>query len=924
MICLLRVGIDGEDVGFSPENVPEDDRFGVYEIERREDGSLYELGQGAMGVTYRAIDTTLQRKVALKIINAGIAGRSREARERFMREARAAAALRHEHIATVFQFGIREETGQCFYAMELIEGETLEERVRRAGPLDVRTAIEIAQQVAAALIAAERCSVIHRDLKPANLMLVDAHEPEAVRRDRRARRQRTAQRSVPSVKIIDFGLAKALNAQTDPMSLTRHGFVGTPAFASPEQFEHSQLDVRSDIYSLGETLWFALTGKAPFGGRTPEEIHRAQQSNALPIEQLKAAHVPHRVRSLLESMLALEPAARPGTHELAARLQRCSAQVSGVRRAHIALAAAFILIFGLTAFFAFRSIRTHPAAASSASHTVVPGKSIAVLPFENLSKNKEDAFLADGVQDDVLTKLAKIADLKVISRTSVMQYRGKQDLRQIGQALGVSHVLEGTVRRSNGQLHLNAQLVDARTDTHVWAEEYDRNLNEIFALEAELAQSIASQLQVRLSPREKSAIEQPATSDIAAFDLYTRAHNLLLTATESSTGGADRLQAADLLNQAVARDPSFFQAYCQLARTHDQLYFFGFDRTPARLTLAAKAVEAASRFRPDAGETHFARARHLYWGYLDYDGALAELQVARQTLPNDALVFQLMGFIQRRQGRWEESTRNLEQAVELDPRNSFTLQQTAIHYLFFLRRYSETKSLLARVLAIEPNRVDTEAFLASVDFHWKADTRPLHQLIDSIRATHPAALPTVADAWITCTLAERDAAAAKTALIAAGENPISLAGDANVTRPFMEGLIARMTKDDERARSAFTSARIEQQKIIQAQPNFAPPWCALGLIDAALGRKEEALREARRAIELLPVEKDAVRGPAMITYLAMIAAWVGDKDLACEQLARALRYPSSPSYGELKLLPSWDPLRGDPRFDKIVTSLAPK
>jgi serine/threonine-protein kinase len=252
------------------------------------------------------------------------------------------------------------------------------------------------------------------------------------------------------------------------------------------------------------------------------------------------------------------------------------------------------------------------------------------------------------------------------------------------------------------------------------------------------------------------------------------------------------------------------------------------------------------------------------------------------------------------------------------------LQEVALHYLFFLRRYSEAKSLLGRVLAIEPNRVDTEVFLASVDFHWKADTRPFHQMIDSIRTTNPGAVPTIAEAWLTCALAERDAAAAQSALTAAGNNPINLGGQANVDRTLLEGVIARMTKDDDKARSAFTAARVEQEKIIQAQPNFAPPWGALGLIDAALGRKEEALREGRRAIELLPVARDTIRGPAMITYLAIIAAWVGDKDRACEQLAIAIRHRSGPSYGELKLLPYWDPLRGDPCFEKIVASLAPK
>src|SRR5437773_2042036 len=350
--CLLRAGIGSEEevTQDSTSNALENGvRFGVYEIDRREDGSLYELGRGAMGVTYRATDTSLQRKVALKIIKIDIAERSADARERFMGEARAAAAIRHENIATVHQFGMRLETGQYFYAMELIEGETLEERVRRAGPLDAHTTIDIAQQVTAALATAEKRGLIHRDLKPANLMFLNTDQPEVVGRDRRARRGRTAQRAVPTVKIIDFGLAKALNAPVDPMSLTRGGFVGTPAFASPEQFENSALDVRSDIYSLGETLWFALTGKTPFDGHGFEEIRRAQQSDVLPIEQLKAAHVPSRLIALLKSMLAFEPAARPGTQELTAELRRCTAEVRGERRVRAGLAAAAILVLAAAA-----------------------------------------------------------------------------------------------------------------------------------------------------------------------------------------------------------------------------------------------------------------------------------------------------------------------------------------------------------------------------------------------------------------------------------------------------------------------------------------------------------------------------------------------------------------------------------------------
>ena len=315
MSCLLRAGIGSEEETVhdsTPDAFESGVRFGVYEIDCHADGSLYELGRGAMGVTYRATDTSLQRKVALKIIKIDIAERSADARQRFMREARAAAALRHENIATIHQFGMRLETGQYFYAMELIEGETLEERVRRAGPLNAHTTIKIAQQVTSALTVAEKCGLVHRDLKPANLMLVSPDGVTAhVTNDKKL-----------LVKIIDFGLAKAIHTQIDPKSLTHDRFVGTPAFASPEQFEHAALDVRSDIYSLGETLWFALTGKTPFAGRSVDEIHRAQQKNVLPIEHLRAAHVPSRLRSLLESMLALEPASRPGTQELAARLQQ--------------------------------------------------------------------------------------------------------------------------------------------------------------------------------------------------------------------------------------------------------------------------------------------------------------------------------------------------------------------------------------------------------------------------------------------------------------------------------------------------------------------------------------------------------------------------------------------------------------------------
>jgi serine/threonine-protein kinase len=564
-------------------------------------------------------------------------------------------------------------------------------------------------------------------------------------------------------------------------------------------------------------------------------------------------------------------------------------------------------------------------ARSAAKFAPAPKKSIAVLPFENRSSDPENAFFTDGVQDEILTDLARIAALKVISRTSVMQYKtgAKRNLRQIGNELGVAHVVEGSVQRAGNRVRVNAQLIDAGNDAHLWAQTYDRDLADVFAIQSEIAQTIADQLQAKLSPSEKSAIEQPPTTDITAFDLYSHAKNLFLTAFAGSNGRADLLQAADLLKQAVARDPLFFQAYCQLAFTEINIYGV-LDHNPANLAEAETALQSAARLRPDAGETHLARARNLYWGYRDYDGALRELEIARQSLPGEDWIFSLKGYIERRQGRWEDCIRDLEHATELDPRNVLTLQQMAQTYQQ-LRRYAEEKSTYERILAFEPNDPVMKSLHAFVEFDSKADTRALQKVIDSIRNKNPAALPSIADNWLLCAFAERDADAARNALNALGENRTSLGPivDVRFNRQFMEGIIATIAKDDVRARKAFTAARAEHEKIIRAQPNYGPALCVRALVDAALGWKEQALQDGRRAVELCPIEKDAVLGIAMVKYLAMIAAWVGDKDRACEQLAIAVSRPGDLSYGQLKLMPFWDPLRGDPRFEQIVASLAP-
>jgi len=448
-------------------------------------------------------------------------------------------------------------------------------------------------------------------------------------------------------------------------------------------------------------------------------------------------------------------------------------------------------------------------------------------------------------------------------------------------------------------------------------------MKDLLTIPSDVAEKVAEQLRVNVSRAERSAIERRPTADIAAFDLYTRARNLFLAATNSNSGNEDLLEAADLLNQVIARDPSYFEAYCKLAAVHEQLYILGHDHGARRLALAEAAIDAALRLRPDAAEGHLARAVNLYSSYLNYDAALTELELARKDLPNDPRVFELAGLIKNRQGRFEEALPEFEHAMQLDPRNAYRMQLMTGPY-WSLRRYPEARAIYDRALVIDPANVQIRALRADLDVAWKADTHGLGEIIASLQGNNPGALHDIADSWVVCALANRDPAAAKTALIAAGGNPPLNDHAVHFNRPFVEGWIARLEKDELKARIAFEEARAEQAKIVQAQPGYAPPLCVLGVIDAALGRKEEALSECRRANELLPVEKDVFNGPLMIQWYAISAALVGEKDLALQQLAKAAEAPGSVSYGQLKLLPFWDPLRGDPRFEQIVNSLAPK
>ena len=565
-----------------------------------------------------------------------------------------------------------------------------------------------------------------------------------------------------------------------------------------------------------------------------------------------------------------------------------------------------------------------PETKDASALAAIPEKSIAVLPFENLSNEKENAYFADGVQDEILTGLSRVADLKVISRTSVMQYKTgpKRNLREVATELGVAHVLEGTVQRYGDRVRVNAQLIDARTDSQLWAERYDRDVADVFAIETEVAGKIVAQLQAKISPSEKAAIEQKPTADLAAHNLYVQAKTLITTAVFSTPQAESLSKAVRLLDQAIERDPGFALAYYQLAHAHDLLYFTGTDHTPARLDMADAAIQSLARLRPNSGEAHLANAEHLYWGFLDYDRARRELSLAQKNLPNEPLAFVLAGYIDRRQGRWAESAKNLERAVELDPQNRGVLQQLANSY-WCLRHYADAERALDRAIALPPKDAALQALRAQIELDWHADARPLISTIEAIVAEDSGEAKNIADLWLLGSLCKRDFDGASRALAAL---PTDGCRDDTISFPraWCEGVVAQVKGDKAAARSAFTTGRNEAAKLITGQPDYAEALCVLGMADAALGDKEDAIREGRRAVELLPVTKDAIIGSKLVQYLSLIYAWTGEKDLALEQLSFAARIPGYLSYGQLRLHPYWDPLRGDPRFEEIVASLAPK
>jgi len=907
--CLLSTGLEAQaetsreafERILAEDNVADNEwRLGHYEI-------LEEIGRGGMGVIYRARQQHSRRIVAVKRIFAHQVN-SHETLVRFRREAEAVASLDHPNILPIYEVSESEE-GLPFFSMKYATGGSL----RAAAPalrVEPRDCVRLMAKVARAIAYAHDKGILHRDLQPGNILLDGNGEP----------------------MVSDFGLAKWLDENND---LTRTlETLGTPGYIAPEQAESPgvNLTFASDIYSLGAILFYLLTGRPPFvGANALSVIHQAGATPAPRLRSL-APSLDRDLETIVAHCLESDPDARYQSAEALGidlehwlRHEPIQARHTGVfargrkwmrrNRTTTVLVASLIALGSVIAVMFWEKESPHPMPTGIAA---IPYKSIAVLPFDNLTADPENASFTDGVQDQILNNLAKIADLKVISRTSVMQYKAgaKHNIRQIANELGVAHVVEGSVQRAANRVRVSSQLIDAKTDRHLWAESYDRPLDDVFAIQTEIAKAIAGQLQAKLSPAEKSAIEQPPTTNLIAYDRYLRAKKV--RAVQTARVPADMREETRLLNQAVAYDSTFLLAYCELAQAHAYAYHLGVDRTPARVALAKAARDAALRLGPDRGEPHLAAAEVAFHCDLDYATALSEIAIARDKLPNDGSVIALPAYIHRRQGHWENCARDLERAVQLDPRNVWLLQDAAETY-HHARQFPEAASAWDRVLAVAPEDPSTRVWRGLVDLDSRADTQPAYEAIQNILTEDPSAVDSIAEHWLYLALCRRDAAEMGRALASLPPEGI-VRRDLLMPRPFCEGLAARARGDAKGAEAAFIAAHVEMEKILREQPDYAQAFCVLGLSDAALGRKEDAIREGRRALELLPVAKDMMAGGVVLTNLAIIYAWAGEKDRALEQLATAIRFPSPEflSYGQLKLHPFWDPLRGDPRFEKLV------
>ena len=882
--CLLESALKQQQATKSERLLAIVGELGDYEL-------LEEVGRGGQGVVFRARQKSLNRTVALKVISLG-QWASEAHLKRFRREAEAAASLEHPGIVPIHEVGERD--GQCYFSMQLIEGGQLDEVVRRE-PMPIRQAAELIAKVARTVHYAHEHGILHRDIKPGNILLDQNGEPH----------------------LTDFGLARLIETES---TVTRTlEVLGTPSYMAPEQASANNVELTSatDVYGLGAVLYQLLTGNPPFaGGTTYETIKLVLDTEPRQPRSLNAK-IDRDLSTICLKCLEKDPKRRYASAlALAEDLEHwlkhepIQARHVGiftrgqkwVRRnpAIAALTASLIAVAAITSWDAWqRELIRHP---------ITNG--VAVLPFENLSADPDNAYFASGIQDEILTRLASITALKVISRTSTQQYQSKpRNLREIAKKLGVAHILEGSVQKAADQVRVNVQLVNAQTDSHLWAETYDRKLTDILGVESEIAKGIAESLQAKLTGREEQALAVKPTNNPEAYDAYLRG---LAFEARTSTGVE---KAIGFFEWAVQLDPAFAVAWARLSRANAQVYLGGLDRTTTRRDAAERALNTAQKLQPSSPETLLAQAYYQYWVLRDYELAKATLGRVRELLPSSSEVPGALALIAKRQGHWDKSVAYWEQTLALDPRSTEWLANAADTYAM-LRQFPAALKTYDRLLDIVPNDPDTIASEAKI-YQAEGNLEQAGKLLVGVNARTPSLISFLAKMdqlflerhfdeairFIHNRLTEyRDLSDIERLL-----NPIFLvlaqeyAGDivgARATAQQMLGSLETLCQKD------------------PDNPNFAQ---VLSVTRAVLGQKDAAIKEAERAITLLPSRKDAVDGPTGEENLAFVEVLVGDKNGAIPRLQHLLQIPYNNCLTPalLRLNPQWDPLRSDHAFQNL-------
>jgi eukaryotic-like serine/threonine-protein kinase len=892
------------------------ERVGAYVIVR-------DLGRGGMGTVFLAerADGQFEKQVAIKILNRG--ADTAEILRRFRAERQILARLDHPNIARLLDAGTTDD-GLPYFIMDYIVGAPVT-RFAVAQGLSTRQRLELFLKICAAVEFAHRNLVVHRDIKPSNILANAEGEP----------------------KLLDFGIAKLLAKDEAAAQLTTETQQHlTPVCASPEQAKGDPITVATDIYSLGALLYEMLSEQKPhrFSTARPTREELAlvvgEQVPRPPSAVASDAQTAQLLRGDLDAIVLFAMHKEPGMRyatvaDLAADIRRHLAREPVIARHPtlsyrakclirrnrsrlLASAAVAIVLAGiLFAFWARSQQNGRDAAEMRALGVNAPAsdtrKSVAVLPFENLGDSNSPSYFADGVQDNILTDLGKVGDLKVISRSGVAPYRGKKrNMKQIGRDLAVANVLEGSVQISGDRVRINAQLIDTETDTQIWAEQYDRKLEDIFAVQSELAQTIAAQLKATLSTGEKAAIWKQPTQDLQAYDLYLRAR----AAFRGEGGPMSRDNwnvAATLLNRAIARDPKFTLAYCLLNEVYVLQYRFGEDHSPEHLAAAKDAAETALRLEPHREEARLALARYFYFGLSDYRRTEQELSSIPSSAPHEVEFFTLASLVERRLGNFEASIRNGEKAVELDPQNG-SLATNLVQTYSGLRRFDDSERVanaaIARLRGAKPRLllVKNEAALAM------ENVEEARAALDSIEDKEDMDYQ-AARLWLY--YIERDYSGAR--------DFAAKATDEVKRMPNFWLILAAVAHAEGKANEE-RQANVEAKRLallaLMPRPDDSRLLGELSIAEAGLGQNEEALRNARRAAEMVPPSVDAVVGPDCEMRLAQVLVLTGDRDGAFDKLSKLVKMPFGLTYGDLKLNPMWDDLRVDPRFDRILAESA--